>query len=244
MPLTFAHPAIILPLRYLPKRWVSLTGLVIGSMVPDFEYFMRMRVKSIYSHTLFGLFWFDLPLGLISVLIYRLLIKDKLIDHLPETFSRRFSAYKGDSASELSFAVIAIVCLSVIIGAASHLIWDGFTHPHGYFVVAMPALSAIVRLGSQQVYVYKLMQHSSTLIGLAVIVAGILLLPERSSTKTAHITKYWLTIALVSILTTIARLITGLTFHDYGSLIVTAIAGGAIGLVIASFTIVNYKTMN
>jgi hypothetical protein len=35
----------------------------------------------------------------------------------------------------------------------------------------------------------------------------------------------------------------GLTFHDYGSLIVTAIAGGVIGLVIVS-TIVNYKTMN
>ena len=27
MPFTFSHPAIVLPLTYLPKQWVSLTGL-------------------------------------------------------------------------------------------------------------------------------------------------------------------------------------------------------------------------
>jgi hypothetical protein len=42
MPFTFAHPAIVLPLKHLPKRWYSLTGLIIGSMTPDFEYFIRM----------------------------------------------------------------------------------------------------------------------------------------------------------------------------------------------------------
>ncbi|WP_113654854.1 DUF4184 family protein, partial [Pedobacter namyangjuensis] len=30
MPFTFSHPAIVLPLTYLPKKWFSLTGLVIG----------------------------------------------------------------------------------------------------------------------------------------------------------------------------------------------------------------------
>ncbi|WP_240482010.1 DUF4184 family protein [Flavobacterium psychrophilum] len=39
MPFTFSHPAIILPLRYLPRQWFSLTGLIIGSLTPDFEYF-------------------------------------------------------------------------------------------------------------------------------------------------------------------------------------------------------------
>ena len=41
MPFTFSHPAAVLPLRLLPRHWFSLTGLVIGSMVPDFEYFLR-----------------------------------------------------------------------------------------------------------------------------------------------------------------------------------------------------------
>ena len=54
MPFTFSHPAIVLPLKYLPKKWFSFTGLIIGSMTPDFEYFLRMKVKSDYSHTLNG----------------------------------------------------------------------------------------------------------------------------------------------------------------------------------------------
>lgn len=41
MPFTFSHPAIILPLSYLPKKWFSLTGLIIGSLIPDFEYLLE-----------------------------------------------------------------------------------------------------------------------------------------------------------------------------------------------------------
>lgn len=59
MPFTFSHPAIVLPLTSLPKRCISVTGFVIGSLTPDFEYFIRMKVKSEYSHTISGLFWFD-----------------------------------------------------------------------------------------------------------------------------------------------------------------------------------------
>jgi hypothetical protein len=55
MPFTFSHPAIILPLAYLPKKWYSMTGLVIGSLVPDFEYFLRMSMAGYHSHTIAGL---------------------------------------------------------------------------------------------------------------------------------------------------------------------------------------------
>lgn len=52
MPFTFSHPSIVLPLTYLPKKWISLTGIVIGSLTPDFEYFLRMKIQSTYSHTI------------------------------------------------------------------------------------------------------------------------------------------------------------------------------------------------
>lgn len=58
MPFTFSHPAIILPFKYLPNRWISMTGLIIGSLTPDFEYFIRMKIESYYSHTNAGLFLF------------------------------------------------------------------------------------------------------------------------------------------------------------------------------------------
>nr|WP_237421370.1 DUF4184 family protein [Flavobacterium sp. HBTb2-11-1] len=87
MPFTFSHPAIILPLRYLPKSWFSITALTIGSLTPDFEYFLRMKVKSDYSHTLDGIFWFDLPLALLLTFLFTILLEIyyfKIFLHLSE----------------------------------------------------------------------------------------------------------------------------------------------------------------
>ena len=88
MPFTFSHPAIILPLTYLPRRWFSLTGLIIGSLTPDFEYFIRMTPYSLYSHTLSGLFWFDIPLGLLLCFIFHNLVRDSLCSNLPTEIGR------------------------------------------------------------------------------------------------------------------------------------------------------------
>ncbi len=91
MPFTFSHPAIVLPLNYLPKKWFSLTGLVIGSLTPDFEYFIRMKIKSEYSHTLEGLFWFDLPLGVLLAFIFHNIVRNNFYNNLPLFFKSRFS---------------------------------------------------------------------------------------------------------------------------------------------------------
>ncbi|WP_220463965.1 DUF4184 family protein [Adhaeribacter radiodurans] len=45
MPFTFSHPAIVLPLTLLLRKWYSLTGLVIGSLTPDFEYFYQFSIS-------------------------------------------------------------------------------------------------------------------------------------------------------------------------------------------------------
>ena len=56
MPFTPAHPAIVLPL--IRSRYFSATGLIIGSLSPDFEYFFKMSVDSIYSHSKGGIILF------------------------------------------------------------------------------------------------------------------------------------------------------------------------------------------
>lgn len=235
MPFTFAHPAIVLPLGKLGKRWFSLTGLVVGNMTPDFEYFIRMRVKSIYSHTIPGLFGFDLPLGLILVFIYQVLIKNKLIDHLPSFLHRRFFYLKNSTASlPLSSTYLFKVTLSVLIGAASHLLWDGFTHPAGYFVATIPMLKSVIKLGHYQLYTYKLLQHLSTLTGLTVIAIAIFSLHQDKQVPTGNFTQYWGQVILVIIITLAIRLLTGLDFSQYGNVAVTMIAGFWLGLISAS----------
>ncbi len=89
MPFTFSHPAIILPLRYLPKSWFSITALAIGSLTPDFEYFLRMKVKSDYSHTISGMFWFDMPVALLLTFLFHNLARNFLFQNLPPEIKNR-----------------------------------------------------------------------------------------------------------------------------------------------------------
>ena len=88
MPFTPAHPAIILPL--IRWRYFSATGLIVGSLSPDFEYFFKMSVDSIHSHSRMGLFYFDLPVTIVLALLFHQLVKVNLIGNLPAFLQKRF----------------------------------------------------------------------------------------------------------------------------------------------------------
>lgn len=211
-----------------------MTGLVIGSITPDFEYFIRLQIKSLYSHTLAGLFWFDIPLGLLLVFIYQRLVKKELIDHLPAPLNRRFTKYKYVANSALSIGGFAVIAASVATGALSHMFWDGFTHPTGYFVNAIPALSATIYLVGHHLHLYKVLQHGSTFVGIAFIVITVYFLPKGNSSPSLNLKLYWLIVLLVMVLTVGIRFLAGIDIHEYGNLIVTAISGSMLGILLAS----------
>ena|ERR1035437_3493274 len=94
MPFTFSHPALVLPIAYFPRKFYSLTGLVVGSMIPDFEYFLRMSTEGKYGHTLPGILWFDLPLALLVALIYHQVVRNLLIDNLHKILYIRLLSFK------------------------------------------------------------------------------------------------------------------------------------------------------
>jgi hypothetical protein len=232
MPFTFSHPAIVLPLTFLPRKWFSLTGLVIGSLTPDFEYFLRMRTESNYSHTIGGLFWFDLPLGLLLAFIFHNIVRNSLFDNLPTQIKSRFSAFRQFNWNGHFKRNWFIVTISILIGAASHIFWDSFTHEHGYFVQTIPALQNSVDFLGGQIPILKILQHSSTLLGGLVIAFAIYRLPTNNTEKENINLKYW-TILVGLTLTIIAvRLLSGLQLKQYGNVIVTSISAGLISLII------------
>jgi hypothetical protein len=237
MPFTFSHPAIVLPLTFLPRKWFSLTGLVIGSLTPDFEYFLRMRIKSNYSHTIDGLFWFDLPLGLLLAFIFHNLVRDKLFDNLPIFLKSRFSTFKQFDWKIHFKRNWLVVIISILIGAASHIFWDSFTHDHGYFVQTIPTLQSKVDFLGIQIPILKLLQHSSSLLGGLVIAFAVYKLPTNETENENIDLKYW-TIVLVLTFTIIAvRLLSGLELKQYGHIIVTAISAGLISLTLTPWLI-------
>jgi hypothetical protein len=230
MPFTFSHPAIVLPLTFLPRQLFSLTGLVIGSLTPDFEYFLRMRIQSNYSHTLSGLFWFDLPLGILLAFIFHNIVRDSLFDNLPPILKSRLTTFKQFNWNNYFKDHWLVAAISVLIGAASHIFWDSFTHDHGYFVQTIPALTNTVDILGRQVPTLKILQHSSTLVGGLVIAFALLkLTPDRNVTGQLNI-KYWGILTTLTLTIIAVRLISGLDYKLYGHVIITAISAGLISL--------------
>jgi len=235
MPFTFSHPAIVLPLTYLPKQWISLTGLMIGSLVPDFEYFIRMRVYSIYSHTGKGIFYFDLPLALILAFVFHFLVRDKLIDNLPLFINRRFEKYKNFNWKDHFKRFYLSITISIIIGSFSHILWDSFTHEHGFFVEKYSFLSQEINVRSSSFPIYKLLQHSSSLLGLLIIVIVIYQIPVNYSVTTRSAAfAFWPKVITIAFIVMVIKFALELTFNQVGNLIVSGVSSVLIGLILAS----------
>jgi hypothetical protein len=83
MPFTPAHSAIVLPFVRINPKYVSATGLIIGSLTPDFEYFFKMSVNGVHGHTLPGLLYFDLPVATALALVFHLVVKRNFINNVP-----------------------------------------------------------------------------------------------------------------------------------------------------------------
>ena len=235
MPFTFSHPAAIIPFRLLPKRLTSLTGLVIGSMCPDFEYFLRMRGDSTFSHEWFGLLWFNLPLSVVLAFIYHFMVRDGLIDNLPLFLKKRLISFKSFDWVSYFKKNYWVVIISVIIGGCTHIVWDGFTHKHGLFVTKNGWFDQAFIINGYIMPRYKMLQHFSTVIGGLFIAYTLLRLPEDESIiKQKSILPYWFSVVLITIGVTITRMLflTAPEQKRFDIVIVTVVAGWLIGLLL------------
>jgi len=166
VPFTLSHPAAVIPFA---RRPFVLSALVIGSMSPDFEMFLTLSNNATFAHSVRGLFLFCLPAGLTALFLFHSCFKKPLLSLLPLAVAERLQPSK----KEFEFAPLrqfVLILLSIFIGAASHVIWDSFTHQHGWFVERVAFLqSALLETRYGSLRVYKLLQHASTIFGAAVI---------------------------------------------------------------------------
>lgn len=176
MPFTFAHPALVLPLRYLPRSWFSFTGLITGTIVPDLEYIINGTRT--FSHTYQAILWFHLPTALVVAFLFHNILRDKLISRLPTFMHSRFTRFEGFSWNLYFKKNKSIVIASIIFGTITHLFWDGFTNASGYFVEKFPVLQGIVHTAGTSMPLYVLIWNLSSLTGILVLIIAIYLLPK------------------------------------------------------------------
>ncbi|MEO3406131.1 DUF4184 family protein [Mucilaginibacter sp. CAU 1740] len=229
MPFTFAHPAVVLPLTKRDGHGLSLTGLIAGAMVPDFEYFIRMHIGSIYSHTILGLFWFDVPLAVLIAFIFHNLIRNAFYDNPPSVLSTRLSTYKLFNWNAYFKKHWPVVLLSVFVGACSHLLLDDFTHMRGYFVKQAPGFFTQTIIGS--IPLFKILQHSFTLLSTLYIIYYIYHMPE-TGIKPKPSLKYWAWISVFTITILIVRFLIMPDYRDIANVIVSGITAFLLGLML------------
>lgn len=191
MPFTFAHPAIVLPLKRF--KFLSLTALIIGSVVPDFEYFFRLQVSSFHSHNIWGMFYFDLPIVVLLTFLFHRVVRIPFLRNAPRIiFQRVPSELMNPQFKTTNWWSVSFLC-SALIGIFSHLLWDAFTHQHGFAVHFLNYESVTLSWGENQILLFKVFQHISTIIGLFFIVRWILKHPIVHQKRSYSIMPYWLT---------------------------------------------------
>lgn len=199
MPFTFSHPALVLPLNYLPKKWVSITALVVGSMMPDLEAFLRFQSEKGESHTWDALVWFCLPLGLIICLLFHQIVKTPFLFNLPPFLKNRLITYTQYNWLAYFKNNVLVVLICLLMGGASHLVWDSFTHYEGVLLKLNPGWDRNTTVWGYSIEIVYVIQYANSILGLLIILFAILQLPVKKQT---HLPKgslaYWMLLLLIT----------------------------------------------
>ncbi|MEU2602760.1 DUF4184 family protein [Streptomyces hirsutus] len=175
MPFTLSHPAAVLPLM---RRPFVPAALVAGAMAPDAPYFLAvLGVSSTSSQDWYGPFLnatethsfggglvVDLPFAIGLVAAYRML-RAPITALLPSGL--RLPEPERTTGLPAKVRSIMWLLLSALVGIASHLAWDSFTHGDGFPATYVQSLLHASALGG--LTVDRLLQYASTAFGLAAV---------------------------------------------------------------------------
>lgn len=163
MPFTLAHPAAILPLR----RYGDLSALVIGSMVPDTGYLLLLEIPRQLTHGLEALLTFCLPAGILMYLLYHRVLREPFLALAPDGVRLRLAEHSELPASWRGWMRVAV---SLVLGAATHLAWDGLAQTKGWFEAVFPSTAGMwFSVQGRGVDWYFALRHGSTVFGLALL---------------------------------------------------------------------------
>lgn len=192
MPFTFAHPAVVVPVNYLFRKKVSYTGIIAGSLVPDFEYFLRVFHESYYTHTWAGLFYADLPGGLLLCFLYHNLIRKPFYTNAPLFVRWKMALFQSFSWNLFFVRKWKVVLFSILFGAFTHLVWDKFTH---HTVPVLQSVAGYEQPSEPIDYgvTYSVFWDINSLIGVFLVLYAFFLLPASKKINTnQNKAPYWL----------------------------------------------------
>jgi hypothetical protein len=172
VPFTPAHAAAAWPLHRASGR-LPLAALVVGTFAPDLEYVLRLNPVGKFGHSPVGLVVFCVPVTLVVFWAWRTLVRPSLTPLLPAGLRRAAEAPPPGRRTD----VLPLAIVAALLGAATHIFWDGFTHANGWGVPLFPVLAEIAP--GDVLPWYSLAQYASSVFGMLVVGVWIVLTLRR-----------------------------------------------------------------
>jgi uncharacterized integral membrane protein len=163
MPFTVSHAAAVLPFRKLNLIW---SAFIIGSMAPDFPYLIGSTEYRDLGHDFPGILFFTIPVSLAALWLFHNVIKRPIVGLLPVAMQQRLRGQIGEFKFTGASRFLAILG-NVLLGIASHLLWDAFTHSETFPWYHIAWLRGLVRMPILGVVpMPSALQYYSTVAGL------------------------------------------------------------------------------
>jgi len=143
-----------------------LAALVIGTLSPDLEYVLRLEPRGKFGHSPAGLVVFCLPVTLLVWYVWRSLVRPSLTPLLPPGLHRAAEAPPPGRRSDL----LPLAIFAALLGAATHILWDGFTHDTGWAVLLLPGMRGQAFAGLEW---YSVCQFASSIAGALIVLVWI-----------------------------------------------------------------------
>jgi uncharacterized protein DUF4184 len=134
-------------------------------MAPDFPYFILLTDMTRSWHTV-PYFLYSVPAGIAMLWVFHRFLKCPMLSLCPESLQVRVS--EEDTYRFWPLPRIFWIAVALIIGAVTHIVWDDFTHPHGYFVEHWAALRMYTPWWPHRP-MYSFLQGFCSVIGLALL---------------------------------------------------------------------------
>ena len=171
MPFTASHALVALPFLRTP---LVPAAIAIGAMTPDLPLFVRgIGVDYSFTHTFGNIVWTAL-LAFVLLLVWRVVLRPAVPELAPSWLARRLPQEWSDGGLAAARAAVGVgrkrwypvlLAVSFLIGVASHILWDLFTHEGRAGVQLLPGLDEMWG----PLPGFKWLQHGSSVIGLMII---------------------------------------------------------------------------
>ncbi len=235
MPFTFSHPAIILPLSKSKKILLSLTGLIAGSVAPDFEFLLRLHNTANFGHTWLGFFVCDIPFAVALSFVFHYIIRDTLILHLPKYFRQRFFTLLHFNWWQYLRQHKFNFLMAVFTGILSHFFLDSFTHQNKTIEQWFPFFSKNIIILNKALPVYVLLQIFTSLLGGVYILWFILQMKKGGDVQSVkNVLGYWIGLCIVTIAVFAIRLVADKVHQSTADIIIAATGSVVYALIVIS----------